>query len=287
MDTAEIIESLVELGRQRRYYMQQRMRAEQSLKAYLASCSGYSPTDGDGKKLWKEIDLVVQAVRKDESASLPAWVDVAAIAATDSMIAPMKTAEKALEKAIGKRALDLPVAEWWVGQRGLGILGLGLLVAEAGDLKRYATKMRLWKRLGLAVIEGERQRKMKGATALAHGYSPARRAVTWNIGESLFRAQWSAPKDENGKNANMTKKEIIIPAGPTGKWGEIYAYRRSVTEPRIAETESLETYLRTPGGQLFLNPAKWTPSRVHADAKRYMTKALVKATWQKWRGEAA
>ncbi len=96
MDTAEIIESLVELGRQRRYYMQQRMRAEQSLKAYLASCSGYSPTDGDGKKLWKEIDLVVQAVRKDESASLPAWVDVAAIAATDSMIAPMKTAEKAL-----------------------------------------------------------------------------------------------------------------------------------------------------------------------------------------------
>ena len=104
-------------------------------------------------------------------------------AALDVLQEQQKLEEKALLKAVA----PLPIMAWAVAVRGLGPLSVATLIAEAVDPGRYATPSRLWKRYGLAVIDGGRQRLVAGEGALAHGYNPQRRAALYLIGENLIR----------------------------------------------------------------------------------------------------
>lgn len=88
-----------------------------------------------------------------------------------------------------KLAKQLPVWPWWKSVNGLGALGLAQIVGESGDLSNYANPGKLWKRLGLAVIDGKSQRRVSGAAALEHGYSPRRRSVMYCIGDSAIKKQ--------------------------------------------------------------------------------------------------
>ena len=94
----------------------------------------------------------------------------------------------AVEKRLSKLANSLPVADWVKGVRGVGLGSLAAIIGEAGDLSAYDTPAKLWKRMGLAVIDGGRQRRVAGAAALDHGYSPGRRSVMWNVGASIIKA---------------------------------------------------------------------------------------------------
>ena len=70
------------------------------------------------------------------------------------------------------------------------------------------------KRAGLALVDGERQRKSTNVEkALAMGYSPQRRSVFYNIGDSLLKSQ--------GKEEN---------AGPYRK---IYDLRKAYERPNV------------------------------------------------------
>lgn len=93
-----------------------------------------------------------------------------------------------VEKRLLVLAKKLPVAPWVEGTRGVGMLSLAGIVGESGDLGSYGNPAKLWKRMGLAVIGGERQRKKEGAAALEHGYNPARRSLMWTIGDCIIRA---------------------------------------------------------------------------------------------------
>jgi transposase len=93
-----------------------------------------------------------------------------------------------VEKRLAKLAKTLPVAPFVESVRGVGIASLAAIVGEAGDLSAYSTPAKLWKRFGLAVMEDGRQRRVSGAAALDHGYSPGRRSVMWNIGACIIRA---------------------------------------------------------------------------------------------------
>ena len=156
------------------------------------------------------------------------------------------------EKAMRKLARSLPAWEWVEGIAGFGDLGLGIIVGETGDLFGYATKERVWKRLGLAVIKGERQQRKSGAeAAAAHGYSPSRRAEIWTIADSLFRHQWHSAKED-------------APAGPSGPYGAVYGRRKAHTVTR-----------------------EWTPKHQDNDARRVMTKSLVEDLWRVWNGKPA
>lgn len=92
------------------------------------------------------------------------------------------------EKPLVKAARLLPVAPWARSVRGLGELSLAAIVGEAGDIGAYGSVARLWKRMGLAVIDGERQRLVAGEAAKRHGYNPARRSAMHVIGSNLVRA---------------------------------------------------------------------------------------------------
>lgn len=104
---------------------------------------------------------------------------------------------KRLEKRMVELAKSLPVYPWVESVKGFGALGLAIIVGEAGDLANYrhpdtgeVDRQRLWKRLGVACIEGKRQRKIANDPELAKemGYNARRRSALWTVVDSMLRA---------------------------------------------------------------------------------------------------
>lgn len=92
------------------------------------------------------------------------------------------------ERQLGKLAMQLPVWPWVESVRGFGAIGLGQIIAETGDLCRYPSPAKVWKRMGLAVIDGKRQRKVLDKDeAIVQAYTPRRRAIMHVIGDSLIK----------------------------------------------------------------------------------------------------
>lgn len=156
---------------------------------------------------------------------------------------------KQVEKDMAKVAKTLPVAEWVDGIKGFGVGSLAAVIGEAGDLSNYPTHSHLWKRLGLAVIDGGRQRLVPGADALVHGYSPSRRSVVWNIGQCVFKSQSQRVDKETG--------EVKIEAG---EYRKVYDARKEYEMDRVE-----------------------TKGHAHNRATRYMEKKLMRDLWKAWR----
>lgn len=170
-----VIATIVELWRRRQAWH----RAEKSLTLQASAlCRRYVGGDKD------EAAKLLSQIEKFECAEEAAIMATLPLLAARNEIAVQRLA---LEKQLEKLAKSLPVAAWKV--RGFGALSLAGLVGECGDIGSYKTVSAVWKRMGLAVIGEERQRRVAGDAALEHGYSPKRRAVAWNIGVSLMRAQ--------------------------------------------------------------------------------------------------
>ncbi len=262
-----IVQQLVALQRQRRFAIKSQSRIDRSCEAYLAQLAGYRPKtnpdgtratdaagkpvqDKAGKALWAEIGRVRRAVERGDNGPFPAWADADLIRISAQSRDAWDAMRAGVEKQMERLAKTLPVYPWWSEIRGAGAKGLAIIVGEAGDLGSYRDKSALWKRLGLAVIDGERQRRVGGDAATVHGFNPVRRAEIWTIADSMFRAQWRGADEETGRAA-----------GPIGPYGEKYAHRRAGTANREG----------------------WTPARQNADAKRYMTKSLIRDLRAAWR----
>ena len=147
----------------------------------------------------------------------------------------------------------LPVCEWWNAEKGRSFIGLALIVGEAGNLSNYANPAKLWKRFGVAVINGIRQGGLsKNATAeqwIEHGYNKKRRSVLWTIGDSLIKT--------NGK---------------TGKYKRIYDERKKFEMKRLKKEWVADG-----------NKAKnFKPLHAHRCAQRFMGKRLLKDLWNEW-----
>jgi hypothetical protein len=112
---------------------------------------------------------------------------------------------KPLEARLEKLALIMPVSGWVAKTRGFGVGNLAGIVGEAGDIGSYKSVSALWKRMGLAVIDGGRQRKMKDkAEAKKHGYSPKRRSVAFNLADCLIKGNG----DGEYRQLYLSRKEI-------------------------------------------------------------------------------
>lgn len=172
-------------------------------------------------------------------------------------------AEKALAKAVRK----LPGYQFVKGVRGFGDLSFGRIVGEAGPLHIFDNPAKLWKRMGLAVVGGERQRKHTNAElALLHGYSPRRRSVSWVAFDSLLKGQLRRPK---GDDDDLVEDAVTEAIGP---YGEHYLRKRA----EYAERAIAEEW-----------PEKGRKMRCHRMAARYAEKKLLKHLWRAWRQEMA
>lgn len=242
---APVCDSLRELHRQR----QDLHRAEKSLTLQIkAKCRRLAAGDKtEAEKVYKSMlngcqhDLAMFAL----TTTLP-FINARSM---------LESERKTVEKQMTKEAKKLPVYPWVESVKGFGALGFAQVVGEAGDLSNYATVSRLWKRLGLAVIEGGRQRKVAGPDSLKHGYNPSRRSVVWNIGDSLFRAN--------------------------GPYSDVCRDRKEVERQKAAD----EGLTVCPSAKI---PAKdkenyRSDGHIHNRAKRYMEKRLIRDLWRAWR----
>lgn len=264
------IAALSELQRQRRFCIKSQSRSDRACEAFIARYLGYRPDmpKPEGVVIWKQAAALRRAVEKgvgssdtlggegqastdnQMSAALSACIPIILIGGEARRAWDKQRAQT--EKQMRKLARGLPVWPWVEAIAGFGELGLAIIVGETGDLSNYATKERVWKRLGLAVINGERQQRKSGAeAAAAHGYNPSRRAEVWTISDSMLRHQWRGAKDD-------------VPPHAVGRYGEVYAARKTHTATR-----------------------EWTLGHRENDARRVMAKALVENLWRVWRGMPA
>lgn len=190
-----------------------------------------------------------------------------------------------IEGEMEKIAAQFPVEPWRKGVRGLGLKGMAIIAAESGiPIGDWRSVDGFRKHMALSVENGRAQRlPEKVAPAdVGKAYSKRRRSELWQIADSLFKAQWRGARDEDGADPTKTGKPIATPAHAVGPYGEAYASRKAHTLPRIAATADLPDKI---GG--YRNPAKWTPGRCDADARRIMTKALLRDLWVEWRRATA
>lgn len=111
-----------------------------------------------------------------------------------------------IEKDLAKLVRNLPIYTWAKGIYGLGDLGLASIIGEIGDASRFSTVSKLWKYCGLAVLDGERQRKCSNADkAILHRYSPQRRSVFWNISNGLVGGMGHGPRPLVGEDVSASQ----------------------------------------------------------------------------------
>ena len=172
------------LGAQEAGFLRARVRLELQAQAEIRSFFGAGKEDGS--KLYSQ---VCKQATPDDIALYEAIV-----APFIEAMNPLRSREKSLTKEMEKLVKTLPVWKWCDGQKGLGAASAARMIAQCGDFTEYRSISALWKRAGLAVIDGERQRRVTGDAAIIHGYSPYRRSVFWNMCQSFFKAQGTAEK---------------------------------------------------------------------------------------------
>ena len=236
------IQRIVEEHRRRMDMLRGRQRIELQAQAI---CRRY--VDGDkaeAAKLWAK-------VRKDEGHELRVWLQPYIVA-----MEPFDAAKHEIEKTLAKLVKELPVYAWAKTVSGFGEVSLAGVIGECGiGPGEYRSVSALWKRMGLAVIGGGRQRKIAGSEAIEHGYNAERRSLMWNIGGCLMKAQLRSEKDENGKKIEGSEYAL-------GELGQVYLDRKAYLRERDPERSA---------------------AHIHNDAKRYMEKRLLRQLWQQWR----
>jgi hypothetical protein len=263
--------------------------------------TGVLPGPPDGIDPRHALDIVTAIIVSAQSRS--AW---------DNM-------RKQKEQQLAEAVKQLPIYPWASEIRGFGDRGLAIVIAEASGMEtvgteqvrrtvgEYRTVSGLWKRMGLAVIDGQRQRKVASREGgIQHAYKPARRAECWVLSDSLIRAQLCSELrdardkilahheaatacEERGIDITKAKKiEVLTPIleefsivaerYALGPYGEVYLQRRAHTAPRVEATADLPLKVGD-----YLNPLKWSPGRCHSDAVRVMFKRLLRDLWVAWR----
>lgn len=176
----------------------QRVAATNSLSAFVRTqFLGFS-TFHDEKaraRACREAARLLKAVRAGQPTGLPADEALALtsiVEASDKGCNGFAGIEDANLARMERLAKILPGIAFVTATRGFGLRSFARIIGETGPLHFYANPAKVWKRLGLAVIAGERQRKHTNPElALVHGYNPRRRSVSWVAFESLLRAQGS------------------------------------------------------------------------------------------------
>lgn len=291
-DISLTIDRIIEAHRERMFAMNNRKRSNLALLAYLRLALGWSrkrpKPERDaiaarakalvdhGESLLANAATEVINIEREKCGKAPKKLKALepadpAYAEHSSIIeasvrsrAPYDAIEADRTKRLERLAMGLPVWSAWAKDvRGFGAVSLATIIAETGDLSRYPDHSKLWKRLGLAVIDGRRQgglpKSASKADWIAHGYSRQRRSYMFVIGDVLVK------QGERYREIYLARKETE--RAKTEASGLIVAPAAKIPESRAAEFVS--------------------DGHIHRRAQRYMEKRLLKHLWQAWRRAGA
>jgi hypothetical protein len=261
---------LMALQRDRIFAIRMQSRCDRAVEAYIRTRLGFvtDPArmgDADRKKLAAEARRLKRSVEQaDDQCGIAGEGQHIVVAACSAVILRNISARQMwdqmradTEKEMRVLAKQLPAWEFVQTVKGVSDLGLAVIVGEAGNLGGYPKKGHLWKRLGLAVIDGKRQGNPgKNATPddwISHGYKASRRAEIYAfIDDVMLRSQWRGSK--NG-----------APGYAIGPYGAHYARKKAEYLIRYADEAT---------------------GKGHAEngARRYMAKMFIRDLWKAWRG---
>lgn len=198
-----ICQELTELQRRRVTVTKARIMQENLLTASVARSLGYNSlidSEAERKKKFSEATkLIKNVLAKKATCELSRVIETISIG-----IGALNEELKKLKKEMEALAIQLPVAGWvkHPDRRGFGLLGLAIVVGEAGDLANYANPAKLWRRMQCAPFSPEGTGKtLMGSTWRKYakregsltkeqwkdmGYSPRRRSVSYLIGKALM-----------------------------------------------------------------------------------------------------
>jgi hypothetical protein len=214
-----------ELQSQRVATMRAQFRIDNACRALARRALGWRMDlpEKERKRINDEAAGLVEAIRCGHASEAKQTVIADAIRpfviASQTARQPFDAYRKQLESELRKLALSLPVMKWADSIHGFGELGLSIIVGEAGDLSNYSNPGKLWKRLGLAVINGKSQRRVIGDGAMEQGYNPRRRSAMWTIGDSLLK------KENAYRTLYLERKAYEIARAP--EMTKMHAHRRA------------------------------------------------------------
>lgn len=258
-----MIEEIRYHHRTRNFAMEQRKRAHLSLLSFLRLQLGWSPEipEKDRTLLAKQAVALVSFGETHKGEPPEGYDDWAGVieAAIESR-RPFVEIENYNAKEMERLAKALPVWDAWAAEtKGVGARSLAVIVGEAGDLSNYPKKGHLWKRMGLAVLDGLRQGGLpKGAGAdawIEHGYNPARRSRIWQMGDSMVKCD--------------------------GPYRKVYLVRKEYEREQAA----LRGLTVAPSAKIPKARADEfiSDGHVHRRAQRYMEKMFLRDLWAAWR----
>jgi hypothetical protein len=248
--------------------MDQRKRADLALGAFMRSQLGWSrslPKAEADSISERAADLVAlgEKVAKGKATGIgdsvfAQWSPV--ILASIRGRGHWDAIESAATKEMERLASSLPVwASFGEGVKGFGSRSLAVIIGETGDIGSYATVAKLWKRMGLAVMNGVRQGGLRKTASAAewieHGYSARRRSYMFVIGDVLVKNKG------NYREVYLARKEYEREQAVVR--GLIVAPSAKIPAARKAEFIS--------------------DGHVHKRSQRYMEKRLLRDLWQAWR----
>jgi hypothetical protein len=219
----DIIVAIRAAHRERCFAMEQRKRSDLSLLSFLRTQAGWRLDLPEAER--KAIAERAKAFADGgEDEGLAQWRPV--VEASIGARAPFEAVEKAALKRMEEAAEQLPVWEaFGKAIRGFGPASLAVIVGEAGDLSIYANPAKLWKRMGVGIVDGIRQGGLaKNASKeewIAHGYNRQRRSRMWNIEDALIKSN----RDGEYRTLYLARKEYEVARDPEIK--PIHAHRRA------------------------------------------------------------
>ena len=203
----ELCGVLVALQRDRCFAIRQQGQSNHAALAYIRNRLGY--TTGLAKPGRAALAAAAMRIKKAIERGMPeeAWPEEAdMVRGCTYVVLRLALARQEwdrmranTEKEMQRLARRLPAWPFVDGVAGAGALGLAVLVGEAGDLARYPTKGHLWKRLGLAVVDGGRQGSVppgldpqaRKEAWIERKYNPRRLAEIYAFFyDALLRQQW-------------------------------------------------------------------------------------------------
>lgn len=178
-------------------------------------------------------------------------------------------AEEIMAKVLWKEIKDEPiVVNWLVGVKGIGPRLSGLLIANIGDISRFATVSKLWAYCGQGIVDGRAVKRTKNQKG---PWSSEMKTTCWKIGQSFVKAGGPYREMYDTYKTRITQRELNKGNIIYGSTGE-----HKVHAAHIPEGVTVPDPLPKSGD------CEWTLGRINNMSTRYVAKQFLSHLWQVW-----
>jgi hypothetical protein len=183
-----------------------------------------------------------------------------------AVVAQYEEIEKSIERVLVREAKRHFMADWISAQRGIGLPGFARLLGVTGNIDRFPTVSKLWKYLGLHVVDGHAPKRVKGEswthTDCTFGHLlTCKEGCTTDHHPNCVPGGIGNAYAPQGRVVCHQLGEAIVKVGAGGPYRRAYDQKKAYYESERPD---------------------WTQARRHNAAMRYAVKELVKNLWIEW-----